>query len=229
MLESFGTVAKEERVKSVEHNILPNSSVLENLEPFPGYHGENLPTDKGPDTFFLLTTEQYSSEKIFRISDNIRTYTGYSFNGSPARICIGNDTYQAIRIRDLNSYEPLEEIQKCYLDAGIRFYKKKKIDNAALIELKKIFSLEWINENILKDKDSAMHYLKIHKQLTWGRFRNITRFVKNNLDYANFDAALVVIYAHTVHDLVRIYDKNNAIEHLEEVRQKYLEGIQRTE
>ena len=229
MLESFGTVAKEERVKSVEHNILPNSCVLENLEPFPGYHGENLPTDQGPDSFFLITTEEHSSEKIFRVSDDIRTFTGYSFNGSPARICLGNDTYHAIRIRDLNSYEPLEEIQKCYLDTGIRFFKKKNIDDFALIELKKIFSLEWISDNILKDKDGAVHYLKLFKQLTWGRFRNITRFVKNNLVDANFDAALVVIYANVVHDLVRIYDKNNNIAHLEEIRIKYIEGIKRTE
>ena len=229
MLESFGTVAKEEHVKSVENNILPNSCVLENLEPFPGYHGENLPTDQGPDTFFLITTEEHSSEKIFRISDDIRTFTGYSFNGSPARLCIGNDTYHAIRIRDLNRYEPLEEIQKCYLDTGIRFAKKKYIDELALIELKKIFSLEWINSNILKDKDGTMYYLKLHKQLTWGRFRNISRFVKNNLSDANFDVALVVIYANVVHDLVRIYEKNTDIKHLENIRQKYLEGIQRTE
>ncbi len=229
MLESYGTVAKEEHVKSVENNVLPNSCVLENIELFPGYHGENLPTDQGPDTFFLITTEEHSSEKIFRISDDIRAFTGHSFNGSPARICIGNDTYHAIRIRDLNRYEPLEEIQKCYLDIGIRFQKKKKINDLALIELKKIFSLEWINENILKDKDGVMHYLKLYKQLTWGRFRNISRFVKNNLNYANFDEALVVIYANEVHDLVRIYDKNTDITHLEELRQKYLEGIQRTD
>ena len=229
MLESFGTVAKEEHVKWVENNILPNSCVLENLEPFPGYHGENLPTDQGPDTFFLITTEEHSSEKIFRISDNIRTYTGYSFDGSPARLCIGNDTYHAIRIRDLNSYEPLEEIQKCYLDTGIRFQKKKIIDGTALIELKKIFSLEWVNENILKDKDRAIFYLKLGKQITWGRFRNVSLFVKNNLDDPNFDAALVVIYANIVHDLVRIYDKKSNISRLEEIRQKYLEGIRRTE
>ncbi len=229
MNESFGTVAKEEHVKSVEHNILPNSSVLENLEPYPGYHGENLPTDQRPDTFFLLTTEEYSSEKIFRISDDIRTYTGYCFNGSPARICIGNDTYFAIRIRNLESYAPLEELQKCYLDTGIHFLKKKKIDNIALIELKKIFSLEWLNEDILKDKDGVMHYLKLPKQLSWGRFRNITRFVKNNLDDANFDVALVVIYANIVHDLVRIYDEKSQIERLESIRQKYLEGIKQTE
>lgn len=229
MLESFGTVAKEERVKSVENYILPNSCVLENLEPFHSIHGENLPTDQGPDTFFLITTEDHSSEKLFRISDNIRAFTGYSFNGSPARLCIGNDTYHAIRIRDLNGYEPLEEIQKCYLDSGIRFFKKVKIDDVALIELKKIFSLEKINENILKDQDGIMHYLELNKQLSWGRFRNITRFVKNNLNYANFDAALVVIYANKVHDLVRVYDNNTALNHLEELRQKYLEGIQKTE
>ena len=186
MLEIFGTVAKEELVKTVEHNILPNSFVLENMEPFPGYHGENLPSDLGPDTFFLVTTEMHSAEKIFRISHEIRSFTEYSFDGSPAKLCIGNDTYHAIRIRDLNSYEPLEEIQKCYLDAGIQFTKFKKVNARALIELKKIFSLEKINENIYKDKDGLMHYLRINKQLTWGHFKTLTRWVKNNLAEHNF-------------------------------------------
>ena len=225
MLEIFGTVAKEEVVNTVENFILPNSLVLENLEPFPGYHGENLPVDHGPDTFFLVTTEDYSSEKIFRLSDDIRSFTKYSFNGSPAKLCIGNDIYFAIRIRDLNSYDPLEEIQKCYLDAGIHFMKYKKINATALIELKKIFSLEPVNDTVFKDKESNMHYLKINRQLTWGRFKTLTRWVKNNLIDKNFDAALAVIYGKEVLDLIRIYDKHPTLERLSSIHQKYLEGL----
>jgi hypothetical protein len=91
MLETFGTVVKEEHVKSINYCIFPNSCVLENLEPFPGYHGENLPTHHNPDTFFLLTTRLHSSEKIFRISNDIRSHKRISFDGSPTRICIGNN------------------------------------------------------------------------------------------------------------------------------------------
>lgn len=229
MLEIFGTVAKEELVKTVEHYILPNSFVLENLEPFPGYHGENLPTAQGPDTFFLITTEMHSAEKIFRISHEIRSFTRYSFKGSPAKLCIGNDSYNAIRIRNLNSYDPLEEIQKCFLDAGIQFMKHKNVESSALIELKKIFTLEKVNDEIYKDMDSKMHYIKIKNQLTWGRFKTLTKWVKNNLSDQNFDAALAVLYGSNVHDLIRIYDKNPTMERLNTIHQKYIEGLQRVD
>jgi len=229
MLEIFGTVAKEELVKSVEHYILPNSFVVENLEPFPGYHGENLPTNLGPDTFFLITTERHSTEKIFRISHEIRSFTGLSFKGSPAKLWIGNDSYHAIRIRDLNSYDPLEEIQKCYLDTGIHFQKHKVVEGKALIELKKIFTLEKINEKLYKDSDGPVHYLKIGRPLTWGRFKTITRWVKNNMDDQNFDSAIAVLYGSDVHDLIRIYDKHPTLDRLNAIHQKYMEGIQRIE
>jgi len=39
-------------------------------------------------------------------------------------------------------------------------------------------------------------------QLTYGRFKSVTRWVKNNLDNSNFDAALAVVYADRVFDLV---------------------------
>ena len=229
MLESFGTVAKEERVKTVENHILPNSLVLENLEIFPGYHGENLPTDQGPDTFFLITTESHSAEKIFRLSHEIRTFSGYSFDGSPAKLCIGNDSYDAIRIRDLKSYDPLEELQRCFHDAGIHFMKHKHVEGTALIELKKIISFEAVSNDISKDIDGKLYYLDIRKQISWGRFKSVTRWVKNNFEDQNFDAALVVVYAKDVYDLVRIYDPNPSPDRLEKIRQKYLDGIQRTE
>jgi hypothetical protein len=229
MIETIGSVAKEELLKTVDHYILPNSFVMQNLEPYPGYHGLNLPIDQAPDTFFFVTLEEHSPEKVFRIAHNIRSFTEYSFDACPAKLCIGNDTYHSIRVRDLNSYEPVEEIQKCFLDTGIQFMKKKDVEATTLIELRKIFKLEEVNENILKDTNGLMHYLKVRKQLTWGRFKKISLWVKNNLYDSNFDAALAVVYGADVYDLVRIYMPEPKPERLEEIRQKYLEGIQRTE
>ena len=229
MIETFGTIAKEEHVKTVEHFIIPNSFVLQNIEPFSGYHGNNLPIDQQPDTFFLITTEAYSMEKIFRLADNIKQYTNYKFRSSNGSICIGNDNYPFIRIRGLNSYEHVEQIQKHYMDSGIKYQKKKQIDTKALIELKKIFTLEKLNESTYKDPEDNMHYLDISRQLTWGRFKSVTKWVKNNISDSNFDAALAVVYASNVHDLVRIYAQNVGMDRLEEIRQKYIEGIQRTE
>ncbi len=229
MIETIGTISKEEHIKTVEHYILSNSFVLQNLEPFSGYHGKNLPIDQKPDTFFLVTTEFYSMEKILRIADNIKQYTNFGFMASSGSIYIGNDSYPFIRIRGLPSYEPVEEIQRYFMDSGIKYQRGKRLDSIALIELKKIFNLEKLNEYMFKDQEDSMHYLDIGRQLTWGRFKSVSRWVKNNLDNSNFDAALAVVYANKVLDLVRIYAQNVKVSRLEEIRQKYIEGIRRTD
>ncbi|MBN1598462.1 MAG: hypothetical protein JW894_09220 [Bacteroidales bacterium] len=229
MIETIGSLAKEEQLKTVEHYIMSNSFVLQNLEPFPGYHGSNLPTENVPDTFFLITTEEYSSDMIFRIADNIKHFTDFKFKASPGKICIDNDSYPFVRVRGLQDYKPVKEIQRYFMDAGIKYQKKKEIDAVGLIELRKVFILENVTENIFNDKEDNMHYLLINKQLSWGRFKNLTYWVKNNLDDNNFDAALAVVYGRRVYDMVRIYMQNETIERLEAIRHKYLEGIQRTE
>jgi hypothetical protein len=228
MLEIYGTVAKEEHIKNVDHYILPNTFVVQNLEPYPGYHGENLPVDLAPDTFFLITSEAYSVERIFRLSHHIRTLTGYAFDGSLANLCVENEIFPAIRIRDLNSYELLQEIQKYYFDEGIQFQKRKSMDAVALIELKKIFQVEKINDSLFKDMNGIMHYIKIENQLTWSRFKVVTHWVKNNLDDRNFDAALIVMYGKEVYDLIRIYAKNILPDQLDKIRDKYFEAIKRS-
>ena len=86
-----------------------------------------------------------------------------------------------------------------------------------------------VNKEILKDADGIVHYLDIHKQLSWRHFKNISKWVKNNIGDSNFDAALVVLYGRQVRDLVRIYLSDPQIARLEEIRQKFIDGIQRTD
>jgi hypothetical protein len=42
-IESIGVLLKEETLQTVEHYVLENTLVLESIEPFPGYHGQNMP------------------------------------------------------------------------------------------------------------------------------------------------------------------------------------------
>jgi hypothetical protein len=224
ILETFGSLIKEENLKTVEDGIIPNTLVLENKEPFPGYYGA-VPNDKVPDSFFLVMTKKESTEKILRLTYIIRKNSNIDFEGSPGRICIYNDTYFSIRIRGLDDFSRLEEIQNYYRDNGIEYMKKKKIDANAVIQIKKIFEVKELEENVLQDAVRDMYYLKINKQLTWSHFRTLTGQVKNNLKNASFDAALAVIYGIEVYDLIRIYSKDLGIHHLHEIRDKYNEFL----
>lgn len=224
-IQTFGGIAKEEHLINVEHDVIPNTFVLQNLEAFPGYHGANLPSDKMPDSIFLMTTKKISTERIFRLSHNVQNYLQTSFEASPGKICIYNDTYNCIRLREFESMQIIPQIQSCFMDSEVKFMKKKQIDANGIIQLKKIFNIERIDEKMYKDVGREMYYLEINRQLTWGHFKKITQNVKNNLDPANFDAALAAIYASQLLDLIRVYSKELNLDDLKSIHKKFLEVI----
>ncbi len=225
VLETFGSIIKEEQLKTVERGILPNTFVLENLGLFPGYYGANLPTSKAPDSIFLIMNQKESTEKILRITHIIKKKLQYDFEGSPANLCVYNTDYNAIRLRHLKDFDHIAEIQEHYRDAGITFARTKKVEDSAVIQVKKIFQVKSISDKIFKDIEKDMYYLKIEEQLTWSHFKKVTIQVRNNVQISAFDAALAIIYGSNVLDLVRIYSTSLSIEELEKLHDKYEELI----
>ena len=223
-LESYGNITKEEQLKSVTEGIIPNTFVMESQDPFPGYYGA-LPSDKVPESFFLIMSQKESTERILRLTHIIRNNSNIEFEGSPVRIDIYNDTFFGVRIRGLADFSRLEEIQHYYRDNGLVFMKKRNVDATGLIQIKKIFRIKQVREGVYQEIDDGMYYVEINKQLTWSNFKTITRKVKNNLEMATFDAALATIYGVEVLDLVRIYSKDISDKNLNEIHKKYREVI----
>ena len=116
----------------------------------------------------------------------------------------------------------VREIQKWFIDEGILFMKIKNINAPALINLKKLFILEKIKNNIYKDlEDEHMYYIEIPREISWSLFKKITSSVTNNIDNSNFDAARVYIYLNGITDFVRIYTKNPSLNRLEDIQNRY--------
>ncbi len=228
MLETFGSVIKEEQVVTIESGILPNTFVLENLGSFPGYYGADMVSQNKPDTIFLVTSKKYPIEDIFRTTSEIKRRTGILFDGSSASININNNEYDAIRLRYLKGFENILEIQEYFIDSGISFAKLKRIEGVAVIQVKKIFKVRSIVDEIFKDEEEDMYYLKISKQLSWGYFKKITAQVRNNISLPAFDAALAVIYGSDIFDLIRIYSKTLTVEELQKLHEKYEEIINKS-
>src|SRR5512133_1570591 len=208
IIESFGVLLKEETLQTVEHYIIENTLVLESIEPFPGYHGENQPVDTRPDSLFLITDKQYPIESIFRTSQHICCYQGLPVNACPVEITLMNSTYHGIRIRGLGNYTLIPEIQECYMKKDIRFMKMKSLHSPALLRIIKIFRIQLIENQIYKDlEDDSTFYFAIPYHFTWEKFKQVTMSVKNNLDNSNFDAASGFVYQKELIELVRIYIK----------------------
>jgi hypothetical protein len=228
IIETLGGVAKEESLVTLVDHIMPNSFVLETLEPFPGYHGTNLPLDSKPISVFLITKVKYSTEKILRITHNIKKYFANSFDAVPGTICIQNEILPCIRIRELDNYEFIGDLQKCFFSEGIIFAKKRNIKSDAIIKLKKHFTIQEIGEGIYKDiDDHSMFYLRINHQLTWQMFMQITQRIRNNIDLSNFDAGLAAIYTKDILDVVRIFSNDISLEKLKLLKEKYNQEIEK--
>ena len=226
IIETIGSIAKVEKLCSINSKIMPNTLVLENMEPFPGYHGENLPVDAPPAFIFLAVTSKLSLEKVKRLTQQIKKYCKVRFDATMAKVCIQNDVCYTVRIKDLESYDLIPEIQGCFFDEGIQFRKAKNISDEALIQVKKHFVLEKIEDGIYKDlEESLMYYLQVPVQLKWKMLFNITKNLKNNMDFTNFDAALGAIYFREVLDVIRIYGNDLDVDKLKQLRQKYLAEI----
>ena len=221
-IETFGLLTKEETLSTVKENIVPNTFVLESMKPYPGYHGENLPADIKPEAVYLITSKRLPTELVYRTAAKIQKFINFPFNAIPGDIAIYNNKYYCIRIRNLKNYEIIQDLQRWFIDEGISFMKIKNINAPCLINLKKLFILEQINDNIFKDlEDKYMYYLEIPREISWSLFKKITSSVINNIDNSNFDAARAYIYFDGITDFVRIYTMNPSLKRLEDIRDKY--------
>lgn len=232
IIQTTGGVAKEESLFTLGNHIMPNTFVLENEEPYPGYHGSNLPKESKPISLFLMTKKKYSTERILRITQKIKKYFEHPFDAVPGTICINNDIYPCIRIRDLDNYDLVGELQKCFFSEGISFMKSKKIQNQGVITLKKLFNLEKIEKGFYKDlDDDATYYIQISKQLSYQEFVKVIKKVRNNIEAekTNFDAALAAVYTREILDMIRIYHNDASLAYLKELKTAIEAEIKRME
>ena len=200
---------------------------MELMEPFPGYHGENLPSDPIPRSIFMATSRMYSDEEILRISEKISLTCKTCFSATPAVITVYKEDYPTIRLWGLESYEFIPELQESFKNEGIEFRKKKNVKDVALVNIKKAFHIQEIEEGIYKDISTPkMFYLKI-PYISWNLFEEITKHIKNNIDNKNFDAALGMFYMHKMVDVVRLFGKEMEISYLMMLRDKYIKEIEK--
>jgi virulence-associated protein VapD len=227
-IETFGYIKKEESLVTVENNIIPNTLVLESLQPFPGYHG-NFPDKSQPRSLFLITTKDYSFEEVARITKNICESIKFNFNASQGHIYFKSETLPCIRIKYLRSFTFIPELQNYYKDADIKFAKQRQINDSALIVINKSFFVADKGDGLYKDlDDESKCYFELPAFLSWDQFKKYTENIKYNIDNINFDAAQGVFFRKTgIKEIVRIFDQEKTPERIMLLHKAYLEEIRK--
>ena len=228
ILEICGTISKVEELGNVQGDILPNTLVLEGLQPFYGYYGD-YPVESKPRFIFLITDQKYSTEEILRAVQNISEYYSGTFDAAVGDIEVYNDVLPMIRIRSHDNFGNLAEIQSGFLNEGIKFRKKKIQINrqSGIIKLKKVFFLEEVEKDVYLDKiEKEMGYFKIPEKLTWKIFEKITNNIKHNWEEITFDAAIGTLNRQQgLQDIIRIYKENIDKKFILEAGKRYLDRL----
>ena len=230
ILHKTGFIMKAEQIVDIRDNIVKDTLVADALEPFPGYHGKNLPERQVPYYVFLFLKEDYPQEVILRAAQRIKKYTDMPFEAHYGQLTVyNNEAYPVVRLRHMEDYEHVKPIQECFLDEGVVFHKHVQMQTKGLLKVYKCFEMEREKEGIYKDlHEECMHYLEMPREMNWRLFAEVTRQVKNNVERSNFDAAMATMYCYKgLKDYVRVYCQKDYPLALEEVREKYIEFMQR--
>ena len=229
IFETLGYITKKETLASIEHDT-DNALVLETREPYPGYHGDNIPPKLIPLSILLVTDKKYSGEHVIRATMAVKKHYPDHFDATPGMVSLRNAMTPCIRIKDMASYHDIQSLIIAYRKAGIDFMKDKILDPfEGLIRIRKYFSLIVKGEGLYSDVDiPSMAYFEIPGLISWEMFEEITFGLKPNAEYNNFDAALGVFFTPKgVIDNIRIFHPEINMNEVIYLRDKYLEEIKR--
>lgn len=220
-----GSVTKKEKVIEINTKLF-NTTVLEVQEPFPGYY-HDIPVAKSINSVFILVKNNFYPECILRATKLVKASLGLEFDAAYSRLSFGfnKDTYIAIRLVNIKSYDEIRVIQQAYSDAGIEFEAELNfnISKPLIININRVFSLHEIGDDIFSKKSMPeMKYFSINKGGNWDWFEGVTTKVKNNFHRRNFDVAHTVIFEKGgLKEMVRVFDDKITNEELLELQKLY--------
>ncbi len=227
-IEVFGTLTKTEKIVAIDKKVANGSLVFEALEPFPGYYHET-PFDTKPVYLYLALEENYPLEEVVRVSHKIQAQMGERLNAGKGFLQVVDEKYNVLRLRHLNDYDMVKQLQLSFAENGIHYlHKQKKIFEAeAFIKIVKFLNLQSLDEGIWLDMREDHHgYIELPRKLGWEEFKELTLSVKYNWDESKFDAAVGAFYHQgNLHEFVRIYSTKICDDYLKELRKVYLEKM----
>jgi len=227
-IEVFGTIRKQETVLTIDDKVQTGTLVFEALEPFPGYYHET-PFSENPIYMYLALQEQYPLMDMIRATHKVEKVFNEKFDAGKGFVQLVDTTYNVLRVRHLNRYDLIGDLQKAYNDQGIYFMVKSKkgLEAVAQIKVVKFFNLTPLDEGIYLDNKEEYHaYLELPKEQTWEDFNALTNRVKYNWEESKFDAAVGAFFHNgQIHEFVRVYSHKLSLEYLQALRKLYLEKM----
>ncbi len=231
--EHFGTLIKQEKLSCIESGLLlEDTCVLESISPFYGYYNIAAPGAK-PLYLYLMLSENHCFDELHTAIFNAEKKADFRFDAVKGFISIlGMPVVSTIRVRSLESYNRIAELQRLLKNEGVRFKKQSRdFENLpGMIHLEKFFFVEEWGSGMYVDHRVAHHgYFEIPVSMKWENFKDLTKQVRYGKGLPFFDAAIVRFYSGLGYtNLVRIYKEQLERSQLETIKNRYLELIGKT-
>jgi hypothetical protein len=227
-LEYIGKIIKQENIDTVDENKIPNTFVINVPDPYKNYYGRFTEVEK-PKSIIFVTKTPNSFEKILRVTKGINEKYGLNLDGAKCEVTIGSRKLNGVRVKGINRYPEIAQIQQYYFNEGYDFAKSEKFhDVDALIRINRFFNIEKLDEGIFKSNiEEDVYYITVPRYMTWEEFRTITFEIKNNVSDKNYDIAKGVVYLNGgVKEFLRISKPKATLELLKQIQQKYIDKLE---
>lgn len=226
--ELIGKVIIQENIDTIDNNKIPRTFVINVPDPYNSYYSRFTEINK-PSSVIFITKEPNSFEKILRATQRINKKNNLELDGAKCEVSMGSRKLYGIRIKGIDRYHEIPEIQQHYKDHGFEFARSEKFkDRDSLIRINRFFDISKLDEGIYKSNlEEDVYYAVIPQFMTWEQFREYTFEIKNNLSDNRYDIAKGIIYIdHGITEILRIVKPKATLDTIKNIQQKYLDKLQ---
>ena len=226
--ELIGKIIIQENIDTVNENKIPNTFVINVPDPYKNYYGRFTEVEK-PISIIFVTKAANSFEKILRVTKKINEKYNLQLDGAKCEVSIKSRKLNGVRVKGINRYPEIEQIQQYYKNEGFEFAKNEKFSETdSLIRINRFFNIEELNGGIYKSvNETDVYYIEVPKLMSWEEFRTYTFEIKNNIADSNYDIAKGIFYKNGgITEMLRIVKPKITVEMLKAIQQKYIEKIQ---
>ena len=113
--ELIGKVILQENIDTVDENKIPKTFVINVPDPYKSYYSRFTEINK-PNSIIFVTKTPTSFERILRATNAINNKYGINLDGGKCEISINSRKLNGIRVRGINRFTDIAQIQKysCY-------------------------------------------------------------------------------------------------------------------
>jgi hypothetical protein len=226
-IELIGKLIKQENIDTVDTNKIPRTFVINVPDAYKSYYSRFTNINK-PVSIIFVTKGLTSFEKILRTTRAINEKYKLNLDGAKCEVKINSRKLVGIRVKGINRFTDIKQVQEYYKDAGFEFARSEKFkETDSLIRINRFFNLKELEKGIYQSVDDDYdHFIEIPEYMTWEEFRKYTFEIKNNISDASYDIAKGIFYKNgRIIEMLRIVKENASVDFLKMIQQKYIDKL----